>query len=57
MKDTDTNRRRTEQVERLIREMLVTGLQRGTYGTASLDIVISDGTIQSLRQRWERTHK
>ncbi len=57
MKDTETNQRRTEQIEQLLRELLITGLQRGFYGTASLDVVISDGTIQSLRQRWEQTHK
>lgn len=32
-------------------------LKRGVYGTAAVEIVVQDGTIQSLRRRTERVDK
>jgi hypothetical protein len=57
MKDTSTNQRKTAQLEQVLHELLAKNLQRGVFGIASLDVVISDGTIQGLKERWERTHK
>ena len=57
MQHTETNRRKTAQLERLLRELLAKSLRRGFYGTASLEFVVSDGTIQGIRERLEQTHK
>ncbi|MCG8587515.1 MAG: hypothetical protein MI757_22640 [Pirellulales bacterium] len=57
MKDTEANRHKKAQLEHLLNELLVTVLQRGYFGTASIEVVVSDGTIQSLRQRTEQMHR
>ena len=57
MHDSETNRRKTKQLEGLLRELLAKSLQRGFYGTASLELVVSDGTIQGIHERLEQTHK
>jgi len=57
MHNSDTNTRKRKQLEQLLRELLASTLKRGFHGTASLELVVSDGTIQNIRQRTEQTHK
>ncbi len=57
MHNSETNRRKTAQLEGLLRELLAKSLERGFYGTVSLELVVSDGTIQGIRERMEQTHK
>ena len=57
MHNSDTNRRKSKQIEQLLHDLLANTLKRGFHGTASLELVVSDGTIQGIRQRMEQTHK
>ncbi len=41
----------------ILRQLCGELLKRGAYGTAAVEIVVQDGTIQSLRRRTERVDK
>ena len=57
MHNSETNRRKTAQLEQRLHELLTKTLTRGFHGTASLELIVSDGTIQTIRERTEQTHK
>jgi hypothetical protein len=54
---THGNQTKVAQVERAWSEVLATALKRGFFGSVSLEVVIQDGTIQTLRRRIEQQER
>lgn len=52
-----TNAQKTAQLSGVLAEVLQKVLQRRFYGTASVEIVVQDGTIQHFRYKIERIEK
>jgi hypothetical protein len=52
--DSDTNKAKLARLSAAWQELLVTALRRGFYGTATIEVAITDGTIQSIRKKVER---
>ena len=57
MHETDTNRKKVRQLNTVLAKLLAEVLQRGFYGTATIDVSVQDGTIQNLRRRVESIDK
>lgn len=55
--ETDTNRQKVRQLNTVLAKLLKDVLQRGFYGTATIDVSVQDGTIQHLRRRVESIEK
>jgi len=55
--ETPANERKMTQLSEVLREMLAEVLRRGFFGTACVELVIQDGTIQSIRRRVERVER
>jgi hypothetical protein len=54
---TPANERKMAQLTEVLGEMLAEVLRRGFFGTACVELVIQDGTIQSIRRRVERVER
>jgi hypothetical protein len=54
---TPVNQTKLSQVERAWKQVLNDALQRGFYGTATVEISVQDGTIQHVRRRLEQLEK
>ncbi len=57
VKNTPTNRDKISQLERTLHSTVSEALQRGFFGTASIELAVQDGTIQYIRSRLERIEK
>lgn len=55
--ETAGNERKMAQLRAAVGEMLAEVLRRGFYGTAGVEVVVQDGTIQSIRRRVERVDR
>ena len=51
------NTRKMAQLDGVLSEILQKVLQRQFYGTASVEIIVHDGTIQHFRYKIERIEK
>jgi hypothetical protein len=54
---TPANDRRIKHATRALNEIIVETTRRGFYGTAGIELSISDGTIQVIRRRMEQVEK
>ena len=54
---TPANEQKIAHLKAAISEVLGQVLQRGFYGSASVEVVISDGTIQSVRRTIEQVER
>jgi len=54
---TPANAQRVEQLESVLAELLAETMQRGFFGTASVELNVQDGTIQYIRRRVDRIVK
>ncbi len=57
MKDTPANKIKTERANKVLAQLLKTSLLQGFYGTSTLELVVSDGTIQTIRHKVEQIEK
>jgi len=55
--ETPGNERKMDQLRAAVGEMLAEVLRRGFFGTAGVEVVVQDGTIQSIRRRVERVER
>ncbi len=55
--ETPGNERKMGQLRAAVGEMLAEVLRRGFFGTAGVEVVVQDGTIQSIRRRVERVER
>lgn len=55
--ETTVNQTRVAQLERAVSELLRETLQRGFFGTVSVELAVQDGTIQHIRRKLERLEK
>jgi hypothetical protein len=55
--DSDVNKAKLARLAAVWQELLVAALRRGFYGTATLEVTVHDGTIQSIRKKVERVEK
>ncbi len=54
---TPGNDKKLDQLRAAVGEILADVLRRGFYGTAGVEVVVQDGTIQSIRRRVERVER
>ena len=54
---TAANKNKIGQMSTAMKEILREATQRGFYGTAAIEISVSDGTIQWIKRRVERVVK
>ena len=54
---TNANNHKREQADRIWRVMLDEAMRKGFFGTASIEVSVSDGTIQHIRRRVEQMEK
>lgn len=54
---TPANTTKTTRLNELLYELLEQSLRRGFYGTARLEFVVQDGTIQNMRRSLEQMEK
>jgi hypothetical protein len=54
---TPANQRKMAQLRRALGELLADVLRRDFFGTAGVELVIQDGTIQSIRRKVERVER
>ena len=54
---TPANQRKLSQLRTALGELLAEVLRRDFFGTAGVEIVIQDGTIQSIRRKVERVER
>jgi hypothetical protein len=54
---TAANKNKIGQMSDAMKEMLREATQRGFYGTAAIEINVSDGSIQWIKRRVERVVK
>lgn len=57
MKDTAANARKITSVRAMLGTVLEEVLRRGFHGTARIELVVSDGTLQRLSRTVERIEK
>lgn len=57
LRDTATNVQRITQLEQTLAEIVGETLQRGFFGTATVELKVQDGTIQQIRRVVERVEK
>ncbi len=57
MKDTPANVRKITSAQAMLGAMLDQVLARGFHGTARLELIVADGTLQRLSQTVERVEK
>ncbi|HUT91859.1 MAG TPA: hypothetical protein VMY37_20360 [Thermoguttaceae bacterium] len=55
--DSPVNVRMLEQADRCWRELTEEALRRGFYGRASVELTVSDGTIQTVAREFKRVEK
>ena len=55
--ETPANLKKMAQLKSAMSEMLAEVLRRGFHGTACVEVVIQDGTIQNIRRRVERVER
>jgi hypothetical protein len=51
------NQTKLTQIEAAWRQVLTGALQKGFYGTATVEVGVQDGTIQHIRRRVEQIEK
>lgn len=56
-KISGTNRAKLDRAWQSLESMMVQVLREGFHGTAAVELVISDGTIQRLNTRLESTER
>jgi hypothetical protein len=54
---TNANATKADRLQEMLRELLQQALQRGFFGTARIEFVVQDGTIQHLRRSLEQMEK
>ncbi len=54
---TTANKNKVGQIATAVKEMIEEATRRGFYGTAAIEISISDGSIQWIKRRVERVVK
>ena len=54
---TPANQRKMAQLRRALGELLAEVLRRDFFGSAGVELVIQDGTIQSIRRKVERVER
>lgn len=54
---TPANTTKTARLNEMLEELLEQALRRGFFGTARLEFVVQDGTIQHLRRSLEQMEK
>lgn len=54
---TPANRRNLDRLRIALDHLLAEVLRRGFYGSAAVEIVIEDGTIQYIRHRVEQVQR
>jgi hypothetical protein len=54
---TAANAKKVDQLQTVVREILVEALRRGFFGTAAIELSVQDGTIQHIRRRVDRIEK
>jgi hypothetical protein len=54
---TPANQRKLTQLRGALGELLGEVLRRGFFGSAGVEIVVQDGTIQSIRRKVERIER
>lgn len=52
-----SNQQRVDQLQTMLERVLVEVLQRGFYGTAAIEVLVQDGTIQSVHRKVEQIHR
>lgn len=57
MKDTPANKIKAERANKVLGQLLNASLKQGFYGTTTLELVISDGTIQTISHKVEQVEK
>lgn len=57
LKDTPANKIKVERANKVLGQLLKASLKQGFYGTTTLELVISDGTIQTIRHKVEQVEK
>ena len=55
--ESDANQRKLARLTAAWREVLIETLRRGFHGTAAIEVVVQDGTIQHIRKKVERVEK
>lgn len=55
--ESEVNKRKLARLSAAWREVLAETLQRGFYGTATVEVTVNDGTIQHIRKKVERVEK
>ena len=55
--NTAANKNKIGQMSEAVKEILKEATTRGFYGTAAIEISVSDGTIQWIKRRVERVVK
>jgi hypothetical protein len=56
-KTTAGNARKLQQLQRVIDNLLSQILEKGFFGTGTIELDIQDGTIQNIRVRVERVER
>jgi hypothetical protein len=54
---TPGNKTKLGQLQTVLAQALAEALQRGFHGTAAVEVVVQDGTIQKIRRMVERVEK
>ena len=57
MNDTPANKIKVQRANQVLIQLLKASLKQGFYGTTTLELVISDGTIQTIRHKVEQIEK
>ncbi len=55
--NTPANREKLDQIHAALTELLASVLKRGFHGTAALELVVQDGTIQHFRRKVEQVER
>lgn len=54
---TPANQKKVAQLKGALAEVLAEALKRGFHGSAGVELVVQDGTIQSIRRRVEKIER
>jgi len=57
LRKTPANQQKLAQLKALLGKTFVEVLQRGFHGSAGIELVIQDGTIQSIRRKVEEVQR
>lgn len=57
LSESETNVAWLARCQRAWHDMLELALQRGFYGSVTLEVHVQDGTVQSIQRRIERNEK